>query len=135
MAIHETIVRLKYEVDKSSLKLQRQMNDLRKQAADVRGDRKLGAATRRQRLIPIQKKMATIQHDMNKGIIKNKELLAEQTKKAGLARREFSGYALSIMFAGMAIQRVFMGIGKAGLKTFREISESVEGTVTPLPPR
>jgi hypothetical protein len=42
----------------------------------------------------------------------------------------FAGYALSIMFAGMAIQRTFKQITDAGTKTFQEISHSVYGTVT-----
>lgn len=46
------------------------------------------------------------------------------------AQRPFAGYAMSIMFAGMALQRIFTGIAKSGIKTFQDISHSVEGTVT-----
>jgi hypothetical protein len=42
----------------------------------------------------------------------------------------FRGYAMSIMFAGMAIQRTFDQIWVSGTKAFQEISHSVEGTVT-----
>jgi len=42
----------------------------------------------------------------------------------------FAGWAMSIMFAGMAIQRTFSGISKSSQKAFQEIAHSVEGTVT-----
>jgi hypothetical protein len=42
----------------------------------------------------------------------------------------FAGYAMSIMFAGMAIQRTMSQITKFGTKAFNDISHSVEGTVT-----
>jgi len=43
---------------------------------------------------------------------------------------EFQGWAMSIMFFGMAIQRVFMSIWKSSTKTFNDVMHSVEGTVT-----
>ncbi|WP_298753002.1 hypothetical protein [uncultured Arcobacter sp.] len=46
--------------------------------------------------------------------------------------KRFDGWALSIMFFGMAIQRVFSTIMKSGVKTFQDIMHSVEGTVTPF---
>jgi len=42
----------------------------------------------------------------------------------------FQGWALSIMFFGMAIQRLFMGITKFAFKTFNEIISSTEGAVS-----
>lgn len=44
-------------------------------------------------------------------------------------RVEFAGWAMSIMFFGMAINRINNQIRQFGVKTFREINESVEGTV------
>jgi len=46
------------------------------------------------------------------------------------ARMEFAGWALSIMFAGMALQRMFGTIRKFGLKAFQDINHSVEGSTT-----
>lgn len=42
----------------------------------------------------------------------------------------FQGWALSIMFFGMAIQRVFTSIWKQSATTFNSVMHSVEGTVT-----
>lgn len=43
---------------------------------------------------------------------------------------EFQGWALSIMFAGMALQRMAQSLWTFGTKTFADISHSVEGLVT-----
>lgn len=51
-----------------------------------------------------------------------------QDMKANEGR--FQGWALSVMFFGMAIQRVFLGIWKFGTKAFQEVAHSVEGMVT-----
>lgn len=45
-------------------------------------------------------------------------------------RKEFAGWAMSIMFFGMAMQRTFMGFWKEGQKTFQDVMSSVEGTTT-----
>lgn len=42
----------------------------------------------------------------------------------------FAGWAMSIMFAGMAMQRMFDTIWKSSTKTFNDIMHSVEGTST-----
>jgi len=42
----------------------------------------------------------------------------------------FQGWALSIMFFGMAILRVFSQIAKTSVKTFQDVMHSVEGSVT-----
>lgn len=42
----------------------------------------------------------------------------------------FQGWALSVMFFGMALQRMATSIWKFGTSTFQEISNSVEGTTT-----
>ena len=45
-------------------------------------------------------------------------------------KREFAGWAMSLMFAGMAMKRAFDMIWKSSTKAFQDISHSVEGTVT-----
>lgn len=45
-------------------------------------------------------------------------------------KKQFPGWALSIMFFGMAMQRVFTSLWKTGSKTFNEVMHSVEGTST-----
>jgi hypothetical protein len=42
----------------------------------------------------------------------------------------FPGYAMSIMFLGMAMQRMFTTISKFGVSAFQEIMHSVEGSTT-----
>ncbi|HEY9702090.1 MAG TPA: hypothetical protein V6C58_06575, partial [Allocoleopsis sp.] len=42
----------------------------------------------------------------------------------------FAGWAMSVMFAGMAIQRTMSSITKSAVSTFNEITHSVEGQVT-----
>jgi hypothetical protein len=42
----------------------------------------------------------------------------------------FAGWAMSLMFLGMALQRVFDTIWKSSTKTFQDAMHSVEGTVT-----
>ena len=48
------------------------------------------------------------------------------------AKQEFAGWAMSIMFFGMLIQRVFQQIWRVSTKVFQDVMHSVEGTVTPL---
>jgi hypothetical protein len=66
----------------------------------------------------------------------NKELQTSKRNLEGLGNKmkkqttPFAGWAMSIMFAGMALQRFSMSIYKFGTKAFQEISHSVEGTVT-----
>lgn len=57
----------------------------------------------------------------------NKNL--DKTKKK-IEQVPFAGYAMSIMFAGMALQSMSMSLYKWGTKAFQEISHSVEGTIT-----
>lgn len=49
-------------------------------------------------------------------------------KATALSEQRFQGWALSIMFAGMAIKRAFMGVWKSASKTFTEIQGSTEGS-------
>jgi len=45
-------------------------------------------------------------------------------------KKEFAGWAMSIMFFGMALRRTFDTIWKSSSKTFNEVMHSTEGTVT-----
>lgn len=56
--------------------------------------------------------------------------LGKMTSDINKHRFEFQGWALSIMFFGMAISRVFNGIWKSASKTFNEVQSSVSGTTT-----
>ncbi len=51
-------------------------------------------------------------------------------KVSGKARMQFQAWALSIMFFGMALQRVFSSIWKSGEQTFQDVMHSVLNTVT-----
>ena len=71
--------------------------------------------------------MTTIDQFANKVLpsaIKNTSTLTQRIKKSTPA---FTGWAMSLMFAGMALQRMFMGIAKTSVATFNEITSSVEG--------
>lgn len=61
------------------------------------------------------------------GVLTLQNKLTAATSKS---KMEFAGWALSIMFAGMAMQRMFSQIWKTGQKSFQDVMHSVEGTVT-----
>jgi hypothetical protein len=67
-----------------------------------------------------------------KRIAEQQEKIRQSTLKMNkaLGQFPFAGWAMSIMFAGMALQRMSMSLYKFGTKAFQEISHSVEGTVT-----
>ena len=65
--------------------------------------------------------------NMSKSANKNMKKISKSFEKP---RQEFAGWALSIMFLGMAMQRVFDQIWKAGTKAFQDVMHSVQGTVT-----
>jgi len=102
--IEEIIVRLRFEAKQS-------MKNLQKSGMLTK---KLGKVSQKAR------------NELKK-LSKTQKTLGTITKQT---QRQFAGWALSMMFFGMAIQRVFNGIWKAGQKTFQEIAHSVEGTVT-----
>lgn len=52
------------------------------------------------------------------------------TKALSNGRVQFAGWAMSIMFFGMALTRTFNQITRFGTKTFQDVMHSVEGTVT-----
>ena len=58
------------------------------------------------------------------------EWLKDSTKGLKKHRAAFAGWAMSIMFAGMALQRVSNQVWSNGTKAFQDIAHSVEGTAT-----
>ena len=68
---------------------------------------------------------------MQKVAAANQALYTSQKRlNETLKGKPFQGWAMSLMFAGMALQRMSQTIYKFGTKAFQEISHSVEGTVT-----
>lgn len=79
---------------------------------------------------------------MSKNLKKNSTLTENRAKKIdayitaqkklnsaiSAGQKPFAGYAMSLMFAGMALQRIFQGIAKFGISAFKEIEASMEGT-------
>lgn len=65
--------------------------------------------------------IGTVLNNVNKKI---KKTTAEMTKIP------FAGWAMSIMFFGMAMQRTFGTIQKTATKTFQDVMHSTEGAVT-----
>jgi len=51
-------------------------------------------------------------------------------KSMGGIKKQFAGWALSIMFFGMALKRTFNTIWKSSTKTFNDVMHSAEGSVT-----
>jgi hypothetical protein len=64
---------------------------------------------------------------VTKGAIPASQRLSEQLQKN---ETRFQGWAMSVMFFGMAIQRVFMSIWKQSSQVFNDVMHSTEGTVT-----
>lgn len=58
------------------------------------------------------------------------DVLSDIDKKMPKHRVQFAGWAMSIMFFGMAIQRVFSQVRNFGTKAFQDVMHSVEGSVT-----
>jgi hypothetical protein len=58
----------------------------------------------------------------------------DMLKKVGTTSKKskvpFAGWAMSIMFFGMALKRIFDSIWKTSTKTFNDVMHSVEGTTT-----
>ena len=61
---------------------------------------------------------------------KTKKEIASAGKTVKKEQVPFAGYAMSLMFFGMALQRMFSTIWKSSTKTFQDVMHSVEGTVT-----
>mgnify|MGYP007100052735 CR=1 FL=1 len=60
--------------------------------------------------------------------------IADRTKDLDKALEKnkyaFQGWAMSIMFAGMALERTFKGIAKFGIQSFDDVAHSTEGMTT-----
>lgn len=65
-----------------------------------------------------------------KQLQKVKQAQQEAFDKRLFNPKKFQGWALSIMFFGMALQRFFLNLYNSSSKTFNEVMHSVEGTVT-----
>ena len=63
-------------------------------------------------------------------INKHSREIKELNSAMGKNQKQFAGWAMSLMFAGMALKRMFDTVWKSSTKTFNEISHSVEGTTT-----
>ena len=70
-------------------------------------------------LQPLQKNLAVAQKRSSK--------LGQEIKRTA---GQFPGWAMSIMFLGMQLQRVFTSIWQSGREAFQEVMRSTEGTVT-----
>lgn len=86
-------------------------------------------------ILKAQKKISEFQKSTRNQFVRiarQQKVIREETDKLNksLGNRAFAGYAMSIMFAGMALQRLSMSLYKWGTKAFQEINHSVEGTVT-----
>jgi hypothetical protein len=89
-------------------------------------------------LLKAEKQLRKVQKTMNNGG-KNFDVVAraqervrmgnEKLKKS-LGQTPFAGWAMSIMFFGMAMKRVFDTVWKSSTRTFQDIMHSTAGTVT-----
>jgi len=70
------------------------------------------------------------QRGLDRAVKNANSQLANQLKMGKEIQRPFQGYAMSLMFAGMALKRMFDTIWKSTTKTFQEISHSVENSTT-----
>ena len=72
----------------------------------------------------------------NKNLAVFQQMTADKTKELNKLLNEgaskFPGYALSIMFFGMAMERTFQGITKTALSTFQDVSHSIMFNVTAM---
>jgi len=78
-----------------------------------------------QQLTATGRKISTVYSNAAGDIIKSTEAM-----ETGISRFQFE--FLGILFFGMALQRFFGGIARAGISTFRSITEAVDGTNTAL---
>lgn len=65
-------------------------------------------------------------------VAKQQQKVADSTNKlnAALGQSPFQGWAMSIMFAGMALRRFFNTTVQFGVSAFQDIMHSTDGTVT-----
>lgn len=83
----------------------------------------------------------TVKTKVKKTSIDTKKIMAEETKNFKKVQKamaksmekptmKFQGWAMSIMFFGMALKKTFNTIWKTSTKTFQDVMHSVDGTVT-----
>jgi len=66
----------------------------------------------------------------NNGLKSIEKVMDDLNPKVDKSEKKFAGWAMSLMFAGMAIKRIFDTIWKSSTKTFNDVMHSTEGTVT-----
>lgn len=134
--------KLKQEIDKTKAEMAR-VKDVDMRSA--KGKSEFGTAKARKEYMTSLKEQARFQKGaLNKSTAKQGELMGDLNHKyakgkVGLdklnlaqekGQRAFQGWALSLMFAGMALTKMSTGIWKSTTKVFQEISHSVEGNAT-----
>lgn len=73
---------------------------------------------------------STSMNSLKKDLNANQKILDKTNLKAKQSKREFAGWAMSMMFFGMALKKLFDGIWKSSTKTFQDVMHSVEGATT-----
>jgi len=78
----------------------------------------------------VQGKLMTPLERLNLANKKVQSSIKNVAVSAKKARVPFAGWAMSIMFFGMALNRIFRSIWKSSTKTFQDVMHSVDGTTT-----
>lgn len=114
-------------------KYQEQMNALKalniEQADNIRGIEKRYTPA----INKAQKSVSTLSSSLNENqhmVATQQNALAKTKAAIDKTRKSFAGWAMSIMFFGMAITRATTSIWKFGTAAFQEISHSVENSTT-----
>lgn len=107
--------------------LRKELSGVEKQIRKIEsGDSKLRGIAKTNRLITLNERLPELYREI---AIAQENVRKSTTRlNKAIGNKPFAGYALSIMFAGMAVQRTFMSIWKLGSKSFQEISNSIEGS-------
>lgn len=110
-----------------------QKEQLKKQILGVKKDLKTidGSSfgkTIKDQLLPKTSELKKVNQELTT-LEKNSKSLFTQMQQ-GMKKVPFQGWALSIMFAGMAIERTFKSIAKTAISTFNEVSSTMMGTTT-----
>ena len=70
------------------------------------------------------------QETLNKHLAPVQKIEGQLQKLSKKGQKAFAGWAMSIMFFGMALKRTFDAIWKSSTKTFQDVMHSVEGNIT-----
>lgn len=84
-------------------------------------------------LIIYNKELARLNKQFTNTVPKTEKMamaLDRTKQRVSASRMQFQGWAMSIMFAGMAIKNAMSQIWQSSSKTFQEVMHSTEGTVT-----